>query len=322
MSTPRPHDALFKATMEDPARAADLLRLVLPTEILAHADLASLTVEPGSFIDPELADEHTDLLLSLVYRGRPALVYVLVEHKSTLDAWVFVQMLEYMCAVWQRDRASDADATPRPILPILVSHAEGGWAGPARFIERFGPILHAAPELREFVPDFAIVHEDLRQRDDATLRDAALHPGVVMTLVALRDARRGEILATLRKFMTELRALAELRDTLMLFRQLVHYIVQVVPQLPVGEFRVILLEALEGEEDALPTLAEQWLDEGRAEGQVRTLRKTLRTLLRSKFGELDARHEDRIEHASTDDLERCVERFVAARSIDDVLARE
>jgi predicted transposase/invertase (TIGR01784 family) len=326
MTTPRPHDALFKATMEDPARAADLLRLVLPTEILAHADLASLAVEPGSFVDDELADEHTDLLLSLPYRGRPALVYVLVEHKSTLDAWVFVQMLEYMSAVWQRDRASDPDAPPRPILPILVSHAEGGWAGPARFVDHFGSILRDAPELRAFVPDFAIVHEDLRRRDDATLREAALHPGVVMTLLALRDARRGELLATLRNFMEELRALAELRHTLKLFRQLVRYIVQVVPELPAGEFRVILLEALEGEEDALPTLAEQWLDEGRAEGRAEgrseALRKMLRTLLRSKFGDLDAGHEHRIDDASTDDLERCVERFVAAQSIDDVLARD
>lgn len=176
------------------------------------------------------------------------------------------------------------------------------------------------------MPDFAVVHEDLRRRDDATLRDAALHPGVVMMLVALRDARRGEMLATLRRFMSELRALAELRHTLMLFRQLVRYIVQVVPELPVAEFRVILLEALDGQEDALPTLAEQWLDEGRAEGRVQghaeALRKMLRTLLRSKFGELEARYEERIDHASTDDLERCVERFVAAASIDDVFAQE
>jgi hypothetical protein len=98
----------------------------------------------------------------------------------------------------------------------------------------------------------------------------------------------------------------------------VRYIVQVVPELPAGEFRVILLEALEGEEDALPTLAEQWLDEGRSDA----LRKMLRTLLRSKFGDLDAGHEHRIDDASADDLERCVERFVAAQSIDDVLARD
>jgi hypothetical protein len=130
------------------------------------------------------------------------------------------------------------------------------------------------------------------------------------------------MLATLRRFMSELRALAELRHTLMLFRQLARYIVQVVPELPAAEFRVILLEALDGQEDALPTLAEQWLDEGRAEGQADALRKMLRTLLRSKFGELDARFEERIDHASTDDLERCVERFVAAASIDDVLGHE
>ena len=141
-----------------------------------------------------------------------------------------------------------------------------------------------------------------------------------MGLVALRDTRRGEILASLRRFMNELRALAELRHHLALFDQIANYIAQVAPELPMGEFRVILLEALDGEEDALPTLAQQWLDEGRAEGRAEALRETLRMLLRSKFGDLDPQHEQRIDHAGTDDLQRCVARFVAAQSIDDVLA--
>jgi hypothetical protein len=101
-------------------------------------------------------------------------------------------------------------------------------------------------------------------------------------------------------------------------------VLQVVTDLPVAEFRVILLEALDGEEDPLPTLAQQWLDEGfakgEAQGRAEALRKMLRIQLRSKFGGLEPGHEETIDRSTAETLERAVERFVSAQSVDDVLA--
>jgi predicted transposase YdaD len=44
-------------------------------------DLESLRLMPGSFVDDELRSRHTDLLFSVTFRGRPALIYVLFEHQ-------------------------------------------------------------------------------------------------------------------------------------------------------------------------------------------------------------------------------------------------
>ena len=222
--------------MRDPARAVDLLRLVLAPEMFAKLDASSVEVQPGSWVDEDLEEEHSDLLLATQYDGQPTLIYVLLEHKSTVEPWVFMQMLGYMVAIWNEHHAASPTTPPPPILPVLVSHAEGGWTGPVRLAELFGAVVTTHPEWAPFIPDFDVVHEDLHQRDDASLRDANLHPGVVMALVALRDARRADILATLRRYMAELRAVAELRETLALFRQLVKYLAQVVPELPLAEF--------------------------------------------------------------------------------------
>jgi predicted transposase/invertase (TIGR01784 family) len=316
VTTKNPHDDLFKAAMESPARAADLLRIILPPEILAGIDLRSLRVDSNSFVAPDGAEQRSDVLLHLTWRDGPALVYVLVEHKSRVDRWVFPQMLGYMLRIWHRTRTRDRRAPLRPIIPVVVSHADRGWRGPTSFADLFGPILDSRPELRAFVPDFDLVHEDLHRRSDASLQHGELDPGLVMTLVALRDTRRGLMLETLAGFMTHLRALAKQRDAEKLRQQLFAYFVAVAPDLTALRFRDILLQAEIEEEDVVPTLAQTWMAEGGAEA----LRRTLRRQLAQRFGELAPRHEERIAAADAAELERFLDRVLAAETVDAVLA--
>jgi predicted transposase YdaD len=314
---PQPHDRLFKAAMSDPTRAADLLRLVLPENVTRKLDMDTLRIERGSWVDEVLREQHSDVLLSTRYDEEPVLVYVLLEHKSDVNRWAHLQMLGYMWRIWT-DRAQklEPEALP-PIIPILVSHADGGWAGPSRFADLFGDTLARHRELAAFVPDFVAVIEDLQQRDDVSLDVVALQPGVVMTLVALRDARRAHIVASLRRHMRELRALAAMRDAVMLLEQLVTYLLATAQDLPLTDFRAILAEA--SAEATLPTIAEELRNEGRAEGRAEGLRETVRMQLGVKFGELTAEHERRIADARIDELERFVRRLVLADSVEAVL---
>ena len=62
---PSEHDGLFKLAFSDPKHVAVELRAVLPPALLALLDLESLRLEPGSFVDDELTQSHSDLLLSV-----------------------------------------------------------------------------------------------------------------------------------------------------------------------------------------------------------------------------------------------------------------
>lgn len=99
--------------MRDPARAVDLLRLVLAPEMFAKIDASSVEVKPGSWVDEDLEEEHSDLLLATQYDGQPILIYVLLEHKSTVEPWVFMQMLGYMVAVWNEHHAASPSTRHR-----------------------------------------------------------------------------------------------------------------------------------------------------------------------------------------------------------------
>jgi hypothetical protein len=79
---------------------------------------------------------------------------------------------------------------------------------------------------------------------------------------------------------------------------------------------VILLPIVSGRaDDIMATLAQRWRSEGHAKG----VRATLRMLLTEKFGELDPKHEARIEQAGSKELETFVKRVVKVDTIDAVL---
>jgi hypothetical protein len=64
----------------------------------------------------------------------------------------------------------------------------------------------------------------------------------------------------------------------------------------------------------MPTLADRY----RADGQ----REILRRQLAQKFGHVDASHEQRLESADREELERIGERVLAANTIDAVFATD
>src|SRR5689334_3764797 len=90
-----PHDALFRRIFEQPEHAAAELRAVLPRELLARTDLSTLRLVSGTFVDAELTQSQSDLLFSVQLGDKPALLYVLFEHQSTVDELMPFRILKY-----------------------------------------------------------------------------------------------------------------------------------------------------------------------------------------------------------------------------------
>lgn len=86
------HDHIIKTLLGHPATAATFLRERLPSEIVALMTPDLPVLLPGSFIDSDQRDSHTDLLYRIGLRsGGSALAQVLIENvytdldRSTLD---------------------------------------------------------------------------------------------------------------------------------------------------------------------------------------------------------------------------------------------
>jgi predicted transposase YdaD len=127
-----PHDALFQYTFSQPEHAARLIRGNLPASIAERIEWATLERLPGSFIDQELTWRHTDLLFRARIAGREALIYLLLEHQSTVDPLMALRLLGYMNRIWEQVVKQDPNARLIPaIVPLVIFHGGKGWSVPS-----------------------------------------------------------------------------------------------------------------------------------------------------------------------------------------------
>jgi hypothetical protein len=177
--TSRPHDALFNSAFELPADAALLLRSLLPAAIVDAVSWDTLRSERDSFTDSRGADYYGDLLFRAHLRaGRPACIFFLVEHQSTVDPSMPLRMATYQVQLWNRFRKeqhrSRRKAPLPPIIAVLVSHARDGWTAPRSFEGLFDPPVLALPGLAPLVPRCSMVVLDLVHMTNADLQAFSL----------------------------------------------------------------------------------------------------------------------------------------------------
>ncbi len=80
------HDGFFKQVLGDPGLAGTFLREHLPPDVADLLGPEPPEPVPGSFVDEDLRQHHSDLLFRVQLKaGCQGFAYVLMEHKSTPD---------------------------------------------------------------------------------------------------------------------------------------------------------------------------------------------------------------------------------------------
>jgi len=309
---PTPHDTLFRALLSDRERVRDFLRDHLPDGISGLlSDTLPETVE-GSFVDEALAGSQSDLLLRVgLAAGGDAFVYVLVEHKSTPDPGLPLQLASYMVRIWKRYAGTSAPrlrALP-PIVPVVVFHGAADWTAPGSLKEM---IAADGPDLA-FLPGSGYVLRNLRTMDIGALSaNAALRAGFI--------ALRREALGFLAEIAESLPAGGDLR------RQVLEYVLRVY-NLDLEDLSARLRDGGHDDMEALVgTIAETLLEQGEARGLARGLAEgkaegkaeALLRLARGRFGDVPEARADQVLSADAETLDRWLDALMGAGSLDEV----
>ncbi len=328
MSLPNtPHDALFRALVSNPARAGALLAEYLPREVagLLDPDAPPEAME-GSFVDADAARTQCDALFKVALRtGHEARIYVLLEHKSFVDATAPLQILKYMVNIWLREIEAGTvrDRLP-PIIPLLFYHGPGEWTVPRSVVE----MIDAPEELAPLLKDFAYLLRDLGEIEPLRLSRA---PEVRAGLLALRVVHADDIPVELLDLMTGGPLAGSEFE-----RHLMRYIVERMNLTPAHLEASLRRTKPDRWEALMGTVAEAWLEQGRAEGiekgrsegREEGLAQGIATgqaglLLRQlelRFGDVPEAARERIRGASVSELEVWAEAVLGAASLDEVLA--
>ena len=177
-----PHDALFRAILDSPDRAAVLIREYLPEELRQELAETSPRLVDGSFVDEALRGSQSDRLFEVDLKdGETALVYVLIEHKSTPELRTPLQLLGYQLRIWDRHAKGQGGSfrTLPPIVPLVFYHGRESWTVPRSLFE----MIDAPESLQPFVRSLGYVLHDLGQIE---LGHLSSDEGLMAGLAALK----------------------------------------------------------------------------------------------------------------------------------------
>lgn len=318
MSTQLPniHDAFFKQALSDPKMAGTFLRERLPAELAELLGPEPPEPVPGSFVDEELRQHHSDLLFRVRLKtGSGAFTYVLMEHKSTPDQAARLQLLRYVVRLLTQWYEQNQKKLPLPpVLPLLVSQGPDEWKLSCEFADLFGTVPQP---LQPYLPRFQHALVDLAPLEDPSLSD---HVRLRAFLKALKYARRKDLLAHLYAVLAEASALDE-RDLLviltylnkgpmMIDSKLIHEIFQNTAPEP-----GVPLHGWIGQ-----PYYEKGVAEGEARGEVKGEAKLLTHLLEKRFGALPSSDRHRIQAADVTSIEIWSDRVFDAPDLQSVFA--
>jgi hypothetical protein len=201
MSTPLAniHDGFFKQVLGDQQTAGIFLREHLPPKLSELLAPSAPEPMPGSFVDEELRQHHSDLLFRVqLNTGGDAFAYVLMEHKSSPDPVARLQLLRYIVRILVKWYEQNGQQLPLPpVLPLLVHQGPDGWKSSCEFTDLFGP----APEiLRPYLPSFRHALVDLAHIDNDALSS---QPRLRACLKAMKYVLRPDLAKHVRALLAE-----------------------------------------------------------------------------------------------------------------------
>lgn len=319
MSTPNPHDALFKATFSQPEHAAGEIRAVLPPAISARIDFTALTLRPGSFVDDALKERHSDVLYSAPVAGRDALIYVLLEHQSTDDPLMPFRLLRYLVRIWETWLVEHPDGTHLPVIvPVVLHHSDRGWTKVIALEELLDVDAETLAALGEHVPRFRFVLDDISFETDEALKERTMSALGRLVLFCLRHAREPEeILARIGRWTDLVREVKNGPNGRAALAAVWRYILLVNARRKPEDIVARLVAAVGQEnEEEIVTAGEILIERGRQEKH----RELLLKLLRSRFGALPEEVVMRVNNAELAQLDVWFERGLTATALDAVLS--
>jgi predicted transposase YdaD len=343
MST-RPHDNLFRDTFEHPENARGELSHLLGAELGARFDWSTLELVPGTFVDDDLRDSHSDLLFRVLMGETAAYIYLLFEHQSTPEPLFVFRELQYtvrFLTTWLEDHkpAVEGSAGRSPlmklpvVIPILLYHGPTRWPYATRFEDVLDVDPLTRPLILDFVPKFRLLVDDLSLATDEQLHARAMSELGRVVLWLFKTARSTEaLLSGLAGWADLFRAVKAAPNGVAALGKIWHYVMAVHEG---SHERVLpaLAATLDDEEQrqTMSTIAEQLIEKGKKKGIEEGLEKgiekgiaegeraTLVRLLEQRFGPLSATARKRIEQAKRANLERWLDRVLTATTLADVL---
>ena len=272
---------------------------IISDRIASQIDFTQLVQLNRSFVSDTLREQESDIIFSVPFHGGSdtdeLIIYILIEHQSTVDTTMGFRMLFYMTQIWDSQRREwESDDVPksewrlRPILPVIFYTGSQRWNTPLSL----SGLMDIPDALARFVPTFDTLFLSVKKTavSDLTRTD---HPfGWLLTVLQQEHADANVISDALQQAILRLSEL-ETEGSQQLHRSVAYLLLLILHRRPVREHRglidILNQHANEMEVDTMAeaiagTLLEQGIAQGIEQGETRAKRAVVLKLLQSRFG--------------------------------------
>lgn len=187
---------------------------IVAAELVGAIDFSRLVPLNRRFISDTLREQESDIVFSVPFRRgsktEELLIYILIEHQSTVDVTMGVRVLSYMTELWAAQRRVwESDNVPRSerrlrlILPIVFYTGEQRWNTPLTL----AGIMDIPEDLSRFVPTFDTLFLNVKGTDEATLTKTNHPLGWLLTVLQKENADKEAMHRALERAMSHLNML-------------------------------------------------------------------------------------------------------------------
>ena len=316
-------------------------------------DWSTLHLESGSYVDKSLKDKHSDLLFSVKFNNKTALLYLLLEHQSTEDVLMAYRMLGYEVRILDRYllKHPETEIFP-PIIPIVLYHGKKQWSAAQDVRELIDwPDGYMEGWLEPHLPHLKFILDDITSITEGDLSARGLEVDTALVLRVLSRTRplSKNITSELENWFASFSIIIKKPNGYALFEAIVEYVLRVT------DMDVIILkqvfEPLSSRvEDIVITTAERLMLEGEKRGikigeergEKRGEKRGIKigeelgeergikigisrffvSLLTSRFGGISLQLQQRIQEADEEQLQKWSKQLLDAQTLQDIFPDE
>ena len=304
---------------------------IIAYELIELIDFSQLEQQKRSFISDTLQEQESDLLFSVPFKigseTDELIIYILIEHQSTVDISMGYRLLFYMMNIWQEQRRVwIADKVPksewrlRPILPIVFYTGDQPWQVPLTL----KAIMDMPEVLDQYVPKFEVLLLSVKEIDTESLTRTD-HPfGWLLTVLQKEKSDKQSLINTLIKAIMRIKTLDPEQRS-----RALHYLMMLVTSRRPPEESQELTALIQQQTDDVEVetmaktmadvLREEGITEGIEQGAFRTKQDDVVKLLTHQFPDVSDTFVDEVrEIKELSQLDILFDQLLTATTFDDI----
>ena len=307
---------------------------IVANELAELIDFNQLTQLNRSFVSDALREQESDIIFRVPFHsGTEAdelLIYILIEHQSTVDVTMGFRVLFYMTQIWDSQRREwESKNVPksewrlRPILPIVCYTGEQRWNTSLTL----NSIMDIPDVLSRFVPTFDTLFLNVKETDAANFTRTGHPLGWLLAVLQKENADKTSIKDALLEAIPRLNTLGA-EQTAQRHRAIIYLILLILHRRPDKE-QEELLALIDEHTDTteVETMAQSIIElserrgeeRGEKRGETRAKQAAVLKLLQIRFDPVPETFISEINSIrSLSRLDSLFERVATAQTLDEI----